>query len=72
MRPNDAPPTPSRRCAQLRQQIRTAQCVHPYDRLRWLKLVPDPRQPESRYGVKPCLQYCTDCMKIIRLNEDVE
>lgn len=66
----DREPSTARRNAQLRQQIRDARCVHPYDSLRWLMLQSEAATlHDSRGTFKPCVQYCTDCMKIIRIHE---
>lgn len=65
-------PTTARKNAQLKQQIRHARCVHPYNSLRWLNLKVEPREPPINYKypqIVPCVQYCMDCMTIVRLIE---
>lgn len=67
----DREPTTARRNAQLKQQIRHARCVHPYSSLRWLKLEVNQKAPPIRKWphIVPSVQYCMDCMTIIRLHE---
>lgn len=52
------PPTPARRCAQLRQQIRMAGCEHPECYLRILLLNSD-----------GYIEYCTNCDKVTSIWE---
>ena len=49
----DKEPTPARRCAQLRQQIRLAACIHPEKSL-IIKLL-----HSDGY-----IEYCSDCDKV--------
>lgn len=68
----DREPTTARKNAQLKQQIREALCVHPFDSLRWLKLEFDKRGQPINYKypmIVPSIQFCTDCMKVVRLYE---
>ena len=58
MRNNDTPPTPARRCAQLKHLIRLAQCIHPEKSL-IIKLLVD-----GGY-----IEYCSDCDKITSIWE---
>lgn len=56
--PREKPPTPARRCAQIKHQLRLAQCVHPEKSLVIKILYSD-----------GYIEYCTDCDKVTSIWE---